>query len=326
MHSMQCEITLWIEPTKPENVSRVERVLKASKREHDIRSYLLSSDYAESWAGTTYWYRKGEKERLEVHRGGRNPYVETTAFDGQIVRTLTTRDDEVMGSINDIVGAHWKSSQRKTPFGFLFEFAMEPFSEVLAAGREYRIDRELTDTGGWIIRFRHPTSDARWFRLVIDDEFRIIARDNIFRFSKDQAPRVSQRFKFRNYERFLDASGEPLWLPTKVVIDLCCGELDGVPVVYGTEHYELNDVKINPALTDDLFVISFPRGAEVWDGLSGVGFIQQDVTATAAVGTPTDPAARPVPRRWWRVAIVVAGLLALVMALGGFRMWWSKAH
>lgn len=320
LNSMECEMTYWREATRDEEIPRIERVLTTRHQEGDLTSFVITGENAESWGGTIRWFRKGQKERIEKNRAGADDVVETKAFDGNVVRQLSSGDRGYpMGSISDITGGHWKSTERRTPFGFLFEFAMQPFSTVLSEGRDFRINPVSSPPGDWAVGFRH--SDGLWFRLLVDDQFRIVQRDNIFRFDRNNPPRISQRFQFRDYERFADASGESVWLPKRVDIDLCCGELDGRPVVYTTEHYELNEVAINPDLPDDLFVLSFPEGANVWDDLSGMGWIQQEEASTSAVGPPTDPTARPVSRRWWRVAIVAVGLAAIAAIFVWLKPW-----
>ncbi|MHC4166440.1 MAG: peroxiredoxin family protein [Planctomycetota bacterium] len=279
VRSMECTFETNRSPTRPENIPLIDEVCRRLGKKN---RYIFTEEGTKTHDAVTRWRRKGVKERWDRFRlaapgsdvSSEIPF-NTLAFDGQIIRSMSFRDEGTAGSIDTIEGAHWHSFTRTDPYSFIYEYGGVPYSTIISRGRDFDIST-VVDDGRTLTRVSvgHPDFDWRSFVLLFDQEHRLVERQNIVKLGSDPAPRLYARHVFSDYRKHEDASGETIWFPHRAVYHHYMGNLpDGTPVEYFSEATTIKNTKFNVDLSDDIFVIQFPRGAKIWDGITGFGWI-----------------------------------------------------
>jgi len=55
---------------------------------------------------------------------------------------------------------------------------------------------------------------------------------------------------------------------------------DGTPVDFMADVLTIRRIDLNVDIPDDEFIIRFPPGARIWDGLAGLGYIDEPAQRT----------------------------------------------
>lgn len=314
VRSVECRFRVKPIATRPEMIPLIREVCHQRGRDAEAERYLYTEDIVGRQQRTVHWWRDGIRERLEESGEGAQPAsepAETTVFDGQIVRKLSRGANEVVGSLQP--SSRWNSVNRTHPVSMLYEFQNTPYSALISGAAECEI-AQVTWQGKphARVRFRHPEFSHRSFVLLLDSEGRLAERDVIVKLEEDPAPRIYEKHVFSDYVRHADSSGEPIWYPRRAVYHYYMGQLaDGTPVEYTSEEIDVLDIKFNLAIPEDQFVLEFPEGTRVYDGLTGLGWLDQRaeqakaVSAFEAIGLT----------RWLAVALAVAILIAIFVVL-----------
>lgn len=150
-----------------------------------------------------------------------------------------------------------------------------PYSQLIANGNNFSAKKIVTDGKECTRVFvQHPATNKRSFLLVYDDQFRLIERQLIFKIEPDPEPRIYERHVFSNYKEYEDPSGEVIWFPTKAVYhDYVGNSPDGTPVEVEQRTINIREIKFNVDIPDEKFVIKFPLGIKMYDGVSGMGWM-----------------------------------------------------
>jgi len=286
VRTMECVFERSTSPTRPENIPLIHEVGKIRDYDWDYRGYILSEDFTNKESLVVHYWRKGPKELQHVfHQTRYHPDDSAAspdskvAFDGQVVRRVhyDEQKQKWFGEINNPKAGSWSNSNRIQPFSFLYEFEVMPYSELIARGQDYAASRVDIDGKQYTkICIRHPRLAWRSFVLLFDEELRLAERQVIAQISPDPGPRLYQKHVFSNYERYEDASGEIIWFPTEGIYHYYMGNLsDGTPVEFKTRTITVKDIKFNVDISDEKFVIEFPPGTKIWDGLAGLGYIDE---------------------------------------------------
>ncbi len=317
--SAECsfEIHQWV--TKADDIPAIREACRNRGNEKDYLSYVYNEHDSRVRNNLIHWWRKGEKERNETFipgddsEGGK---PSTTAFDGQIVRTLGHHEDGIRGSIESIRGAAWNAINRIDPFSFLYQFQNLCYSEIIAKGPEFncyfieRAGEKYTR-----VSVAHPKFQWCSFVLEFDNQNRLIERQIIRKVEHDPKPRLHEKHRFFDYKAYQDASGETIWFPHRGEYSYYLGPLNNGGVVeYSSKTIRVRDIKFNVDIPDEKFVLAFPKNAKIYDGLTGAGWLEESVKPSLW---------DPPKSNWWRVPLVVICVLFL-MAVVVIIIWKKR--
>ncbi|KPL25096.1 MAG: hypothetical protein AMJ75_01960 [Phycisphaerae bacterium SM1_79] len=266
--------------TRPENIPLIDQVCRQLGKKN---RYIYTEQIVKANSFVVHWLRKGAKERWDTFeltdtdsRDIPRTPSRSRAFDGHLVRDLELHDKGPIGSIETIEGAHWHSTNLPDPYSFLYEFQATPYSKIVAEGSNFDMSVVVRDGRELIqVSVDHPSLDSKSFVLLFDDKHRLIERQYISQISPDPAPRLCERHVFSNYKKYKDESGELIWFPQNAVYHHYMGNLsDGTPVEYTANTMTIREIRFNVDIPDEEFLIEFPPGTEIWDGVAGLGWVQ----------------------------------------------------
>jgi hypothetical protein len=208
-------------------------------------------------------------------RAGSVP-THVSACDGKIVRGYSKNripDRRTGAMVSGSIRPADQFINFKYPFTFLYEFNGTPYSKLLARSP----DAKVTETAGrTTVSFSHPSFKDRRFVLVFDREGSLLQRDVYGKYSREAAPRLREQHKFSGYRTYRNSAGESVWFPSEAVYDFILGTADdGQLIVYSHAHIDVNSFQFNHQIPDDLFVIQFPEGCLVMDGINNLRWLQQ---------------------------------------------------
>ncbi|HUT29466.1 MAG TPA: hypothetical protein VMX13_06720 [Sedimentisphaerales bacterium] len=288
VRSMECRFERSTSPTRAENIPLIHEVGKIRDYDWDYTDYILSEDFTNQESLVVHYWRKGPKELQHVFHTTRYHPDDPTAspdssvaFDGQVVRRVhyDKQKERWFGEINNPKAGSWSNSNRIQPFSFLYEFEVMPYSELIDQGKDYAASRvDIEGKQYTKVSIRHPRLAWRSFVLLFDEELRLAERQVIAQISPDPGPRLYEKHVFTNYQRHEDASGGIIWFPTEGIYHYYMGNLsDGTPVEFKTRRMSIKEIKFNVDIPDEKFVIEFPPGTKIWDGLAGLGYMDEPV-------------------------------------------------
>jgi len=285
VQSMECTFDVMWSPTAPENIPLLYQICKELNHEYDPEAepYIVDEELAERLSTVTHWWRKGDRERENVYSATNyNPAdlsrpIKQNAFDGQILRTLGPGGDGgVAGVIETAQGGLWTNVNRTHPYSFMYQFMTMPYSQIVNTGTNFSVTKVVRDGKDCArVSVEHPTIDRMSFVLIYDDEFRLMQWDMIRQIAPDPKPRLYERYVLSNYKKYEDQSGEVIWFPSKAVYHLYGGDLpDGTPVEVFQKTVNIRQIKFNVDIPDEKFVLKFPLGTKIWDGVGGLGWME----------------------------------------------------
>jgi hypothetical protein len=270
--SARGEFTVRYLPTTTEEMQRLAAFCQRRENDYRASGYYVSSRQANRRSYHSAWWRKGVKEREEKTHIARPAIVETTVFDGQVVKTL---DGTPGRSCLYIASAatHWTYKSRVQPFALAFEYRSTAHEALLRESPERRVARrrQLAE-GFWEITMRHPADDRLVLQLTYDDQRRLIQRDVILTRSSpflqldDEEPALYARWEFSRFHPHDDGRGNTIWFPAKAMLRYYLGNLsDGSPVQSFAMKINLDKIEFNVAVPDEKFTLAAPEGVPVHD-------------------------------------------------------------
>jgi hypothetical protein len=275
-HSARAEFTVTYLPTSEEEMQRISAFCEFRGYDYRASGYHLSERRAERRSYHSRWWREGVKEREVRTNTARPAIIETTVFDGQLVRTL----DATPGRTRYYVASpetHWTHKSRVQPFTFAFEYRSSPHGDIVRESPERRVvRRRMHDRGCWEVTAQHPADDRLRLRMVFDDQRRLIEREAILTRSSSfmeldgEEPAVYSRWEFSSFRPYDDGRGHRIWFPTKAMLRFYLGNLpDGSPVQSLAMQIEVNDIQFNVDVPDEMFTLAAPEGVPVQDQRDG---------------------------------------------------------
>jgi len=277
--TVECIFEVNVLPTNSDNLPLIHLICDSSNR--DAEQYTITKEIAQSWSFVKQWWRKDAKEREDSFaltdydpNDNKMKPIKMLSFDGLIVRSLNRSNDGIYGSINTMETAHLDTTNFVDPYSFLYEFLRMPYSELIAKGRNFSSSKQTKNGKEYIqVSVQHPKLVPPRFILIFDDQYRLVERQVINQFSDDPSPRLYERHTFSNYKKFKDKSGEVIWFPQTAVYNYYMGNLpDSSPVEYETKKINVRKISFNLPISDDKFVISFPPGTKIYDGINKLGW------------------------------------------------------
>jgi hypothetical protein len=261
-----------------------------------------------SWRGR--WIRSGVRERLDIMLGYSDKVRETLSFDGGIVRSIVRSGDAVHATLHETVGAHWHTANRVSPWTFLYCFREDKYHEMLML--EHRSEyREVQSGPNTVISFRHPKADVGvWFELTIDrGTMRLLERRVYYRdLFHPENRELREIHRFYDYSLF-DVDSQRIELPTRGVYSYVLGE-NGKTVLpeWKCEEVRLTNIAINEVVEASYFEPAIPADAKIYDGLTGLGWLETGMDPNAVIQSY---------RRgnWWPVSLGAGGVLACIIAM-----------
>ncbi len=276
-------------PTAAEVIPKIQRIIRE-----------LHPDSPDQWNAFVYneqdalvrsrdieWWRKGDRERVDVFasdvsKSFEGPHADKMsyeAFDGSIVRTYAKYPDEVRGAIGSMESTDRNQVNRNLPFSFLHEYVMTPFSDIIRDSPNFAVTRASDKVKELVeVSFSHPAFTAHSFVARFDEDTRLVERDLYIRTSadpdSDSEQRLYTRTNFADYELFTAQDGSLIWFPTLVEEHFFLDDpTGGDPVEYHSVRAHVYDIEFNAEIENDWFVLEFPKGARIYDKLTGLGWL-----------------------------------------------------
>lgn len=325
VRSAVIEFEVSYHPTRSDQVGLIHQFGRRHGVFKEVTRAILTQEVANQKAYGVRWWRKGEKERVEKFRQGKvvgESADSIEVYDGQFVRRLNRSNGQETGTISTAHSSAWKRTDRLTPFSLIYEWTSIPYSDIVEHGRNY----DVTLVPGNGPRFAkvmvgHPTNERRSFMLGFDAEWRIVERETYgpLLFMRDRHDALHKRSEFSDYRRHTDdSSGEAIWFPYRSISQFYLGETpEGTPIPYLAREVNTRRADFNRDIPDDMFVVSFPADADVWD----------DINTPGGWLGPDDPLRQPDRGTGrWRVILIAVNVLA-VLAIGvvlGVYQWRKR--
>ncbi|UCG46851.1 MAG: hypothetical protein JSU94_15295 [Phycisphaerales bacterium] len=177
--------------------------------------------------------------------------------------------------------AHWDTDNKPDPSSAIFDYCNTPYSQIISKGRDLTISptrRNGADLTQVTVKHPHWNEAST---LLFDEQMRLLERCVIKQLSTDPKPRTTEKHTFSEYQEQQLASGEKIWIPHKIEWRYYMGNLpDGTPVDFTADVLTIRRIDLNVHIPDDKFVIRFPAGTKIWDGLAGLGYIDEPAQRT----------------------------------------------
>lgn len=267
VRSAKGDFRVTYQPTSPEELQRLQAFCRQRGYEHRASGYYLSSRQAARRSYHSHWWRDGAREREEKTYIARPAIVETTVFDGQVVRTF----DATPGRARVYLASpatHWNRRSRIEPFAFALEYRSLPHEEILRSAPERSVTRRLMgDREQWEVTAQHDGDDRLVLRLIYDDRWRLLTREIILTKSStflqldDEQPAVYSRLELGDLRPYADGRGGQIWFPAKALLRYFVGTLaDGTPVQSQAIAVDLGSLEFNVDIPADRFELKVPEG------------------------------------------------------------------
>ncbi|MFO0811502.1 MAG: hypothetical protein U0746_22970 [Gemmataceae bacterium] len=288
VRSAVCKYEVIASPTKPEMIALLRDHWRERGDERKANNNIVPAARARNRSYRAEWWREGLRERLETtsldasRRGN-----EITAFDGQIVRRLGTQGTTPAGKISSAPTDSWLTEGRIHPLYLVHVFQDITHSNLVENGRDYRSGREATGAGSFVVvSMQHPTIDRFRFELLLDEQRRIVERRVIAKAGNMLKQDVIEIHKFGDFRSHDTGSGEPIWFPHHAVISYYAGRhANGALMEWTTHAVTIKDIQFNVDIPDERFTLQFPANAEVWDDLTGQGYLAPGVQPETVIAS-----------------------------------------
>jgi hypothetical protein len=281
--------------------------------EKEANAYIVGDPYAKKHSHHVKWWRRGLLERLEKSEPGTPSKLHSiTTFNGQILRILHYQEAAPFGFVYSAERYGWLSKNRVDPFEFLYVSYNANFSEIVAKGKDFRLDKERRGGQDYVrVTVRHPVYESGGYELLFGKGGLLVER-RLFGVKEKKKTRqwvVEEITSLSNYRRCELPQGGILWFPFRAVIGHYVGQLpDGRLVQWKTQTVTVKDLRFNVDIPGEKFALEFPKDMKVFDGLTGQDRWLEPGVRPAAVFYPEAQARN---RLWWIVGTSVAGVVLL---------------
>lgn len=273
VQSADCEMEFRVLPTRPEMLPLIREVCAANGQRPE--QFFIDDSFVRKNSYACKWLRKGDKERFE--RVSADGVRQVQSYDGQIVRLVAQRDGNTTGSINTTQSASWSTANRVHPFSLVYLYYEKPYSHWVQQGVDFRSSTEERD-GQTLTRVSvSDPMDPRDHRitLIFDAEGRVVERQKLRKLPSDPRPFVREIHVLTDYEAFSNPSGETIWFPRRAVYNYNMGvHASGALAEYMSEEIQIKSIHFNLDIPDGAFELRIPRDAKVWDGVTGLGWLE----------------------------------------------------
>jgi len=313
IRSVQAEADVVERPTSEEGQRRIQEALRRQGKTDDWPRYILDEQDAAEGTFHLRWWQEGLKARSEARSASGVTEPSITAFDGVLVRELSTARNERLGSINTAEGAHWYASTRRDSLDYLLGYHGMLYSELIAQGRDVTSETVRSKDGEVLNRIimMHPKDDKFWLRIAVDSTSRVREFQVVAEIGKTPR-RLYERWEFDDFRAVADKRGEKIEYPARAVWHLCLGEFDDLGSVdWSAPEYSIRSIQFNADIPDETFTFAFPSGIKFWDGVNGIGWKTNEQTAAVQNFTPEETGSRLV----WLTVGLGSALLAAPIAL-----------
>jgi len=267
VRSAKGDFRVTYQPTSPEELRRLQAFCRQRGYEHRASGYSLSARQAARRSYHSNWWREGAREREEKTYIARPAIVETTVYDGQVVRTFDATPGRACVYLAS-PETHWNQRSRIAPFAFALEYRSLPHEAILRSAPERSVARRLEgDREQWEVTARHYGDDRLVLRLTYDDRWRLLARDVILTESSSfleldhERPAVYSRLELSDMRPYADGRGGQIWFPAKALLRYFVGTLpDGSPVQNQAIAVDLSGLEFNIDIPPDRFELKVPEG------------------------------------------------------------------
>ncbi|MGD9722182.1 MAG: hypothetical protein AB7O59_11935 [Pirellulales bacterium] len=272
VHSARGDFTVHYLPTSQEDMRRINALCRYRGHEYRAAGYFISQRQANRRSYYAAWWRAGVKERQEKTHIARPAIVETTVFDGSVVKTLDGTPGRSCLYLTS-PEANWMHKSRIEPFAFAFEYRSDPHADILRGSTQRRLTwQRHGEEDRYVVHARHPRDEHLELRLEYDEEHRLIARDVILRDASswmetdDSEPAVFSRWEFSNFRSYGDGQGNQVWFPSSAMLRYYLGALpDGSLVQSYALQVDVGDIEFNADIPDSRFALQPPEGVPVRD-------------------------------------------------------------
>jgi hypothetical protein len=323
VRTAECAFTVRRHATSPDMIPHIHEVMKTRTDGSSSENYIVQPDVADLQSFEARWWRRGLQERVETRALSQDhvgqPWFadRIQLFDGSQFRMLTVRPNPPLGQINS--PDKWTAINRPYPFAILYYFQDRPYSSIVATGQQFASSLSQGVNGSYIsVHVRHPDFDFRSFTFTFDEERRLIERELLVKLGRDPTERLYETHIFTSYEPHTDGTGETIEFPHKVVYHQYLERLpNGIAPEYTAQTITIEDIKFNVEIPDELFTLEFPAGTRVYDEVSGLGWLDEQVESPTPIQLPAKPGSN---LRW---TLLILNLLVLVAVASGI-LWRAK--
>ncbi len=254
-------------PTSRDQKDRITALCRYRDHEHRAEGYFVSERRAKRRDYYSEWWRDGAKERTQKTHITRPAIVETTVFNGHVVKTL----DGTPGRTCLYLASpetHWTHMSRVQPFAMAFEYRSSRHAVLLRRSPQRQVVRHrFRDRGSCIITAHHPTDDRLVLQMVYDEKRRLVRRDIIltrtspFLQLDDDEPTVYARWDFSQFRPYDDGAGNRIWFPAQAMLRYYMGRLpDGSLVERSTTQIDVKSIEFNVEIPASRFELAAPPG------------------------------------------------------------------
>lgn len=255
-----------------DHLDRVERVLAAQGRLAQADRYIVAPEVIEAQSTAVRWMLEGVRERADETYVARGNMSRATAFDGQLVRDVQTNEDETpVASIELGENHRWRRTERITPSFLALKFIDTAYSDVLEEGQTGEA-RQLVvgDNEAIEVTAIHPRFASTGFRMIVGHDGRVYER-RLYRITDSDEWQLREIHEFLEYEQV-----DGVTLPIRVRIRHTVGtDEDDIPAVYRTADVTIDQIAVNEDIPDEAFVLEIPENARLWDGVGGLGWVDE---------------------------------------------------
>jgi hypothetical protein len=279
----RCMIIVKEKPTSADAIPKINAICKARKEKSGPLHYIISEEAASRSNKTIIWTGDGSMERYETYKTpeeaqkGGDVAPAVTAFDGQVVRSLSHGKETVTGGIDSRESSHWDAAPRLGGYSLIYKYHTSYLSDLMEASNHVDIASATLDSTPVLkVVFVHPKFTYQSFELTFDERMRLLRYSTTLQMAgTDTEPRLYEAHDFEDYKAYKDTNGEVIDFPQKATYHYYVG-LDpatNTPVEYWSQAITIKNVAFNSPMPKELFTVDFPEEAKIHDGLTGRGWI-----------------------------------------------------
>lgn len=323
IHRAEADYTFTLLPAKTDMKPLIGDIRKSRGESRTPEPSLAVIEHGPSPSCRVHWIRSGTKEwrkstSLGDRKGRRHVFLE--AFDGRIVWSLSLDRKTPLAFLRTPEGASWWHAKRAHPFSSLCDRQDSPYSEIVATSSSFDVREEVVDGKKWTSVEVDLSSDPTTkYRLFFDEQYRLLQRQVLCHSDKGRLFEVCETDQFLDWVTFENKEGPAIAFPSRLLFSYYLGRHpNGVLLEHSSKEIKINRLVFNPPVADWVFAQNIPASAEVYDGLTDLGYLQ-----------PGNRPAHLFPEDsafawWWTKATGISLIVGLV--LWRTSNYWRKVN
>jgi hypothetical protein len=268
-------------PTTSAQISVIQQVIETqflevppdprwgrTTKQEEYKRYITTPEGANQRSYSGRLFRDGLQMRLErfaLDKLDKGDPQRITAFDGKFVQTLYHDAEAHKGFVQSVERVHWNSAPDENPYNLVFEYYGESWSKVIQASTDCQI-KSAQDAAPAVWRMELNDGPKSRCVLFLDNQFRIVAREDYRQFDQDKQLRLYERQEFSQWRSQPLSDGRSISFPDRIVLKLTVGKTDlGELAIYSENVITARSIEFNRPIDPAKFTIDFPTGIPVDD-------------------------------------------------------------